>query len=576
MICLKSRQAMHGYGQKVFAIERSIVKATDIVAFFPVPDGMTYALHIFEMIAASLSNISERKSGRLLNALIEIGHELASTTDLEELLDSVLRVARDVFRFENAIVRLLGDDGLHLITAAAYGYTEDAMKPIQIGHGVMGRTAEVQKPILVEDVRNLPDYVPGIPGARCELAVPLTCKNKLVGVLNVESPRPGAFSSGDIEPLMILGRQAAIAIENARLHNRLRTMADGYRNLHEFNERILKSVSLGIYTVDNDLMITSWNHRMVEMSGVSVERAVGAKLHELFPNLIAEGVIERVNQVLQSGKKAKLRLLHRQLNGTNRFQKRRLAPLHDGEDVTGVVIIVEDITEFKRLLDQTVQSEKLAEVGRLSAGIAHEINNPLAMVAYATELLKREKPLSAFQEEMLEKIEVEVERLKNLTGGLLSFSSNRETQSRVVNLTDLIAEVLKLLRFELQRKSIQLETDFGETPVISADPNKLKQVIINLVMNSVHAMQSQGRILLTTRVNSDGMLELLIRDDGPGIAAELMGQVFEPFFTTKAEGEGTGLGLYICQNIIREHGGTITVESQPGEGTSFIISLPAE
>jgi PAS domain S-box-containing protein len=315
---------------------------------------------------------------------------------------------------------------------------------------------------------------------------------------------------------------------------------------------------------------------MVEMSGVTVERAVGAKLQELFPNLIAEGVIERVNQVLQSGKKAKLRLLHRQLDGTNRFQKRRLAPLHDGEDVTGVVIIVEDITEFKRLLDQTVQSEKLAEVGRLSAGIAHEINNPLAMVAYATELLKREKPLSAFQEEMLEKIEVEVERLKNLTGGLLSFSSNRETQSRVVNLTDLIAEVLKLLRFELQRKSIQLDTDFGETPVISADPNKLKQVIINLVMNSVHAMQGQGRIVLTTRVNSDGMLELLVRDDGPGIAPELMGQVFEPFFTTKVEGEGTGLGLYICQNIIREHGGTITVESQPGEGTSFIISLPAE
>ena len=141
---------------------------------------MAYALMICTMMTANLPNVSEQKSGRLLNALVEIGQELASTTDIEELLDSLLRVARDVFRFENAIIRLLDDDGLHLVAAAAFGYTEEAMGPIMIGQGVMGRTAEVQKPILVEDVRKLPDYVPGIPGAQCELAVPLNSKNKLV------------------------------------------------------------------------------------------------------------------------------------------------------------------------------------------------------------------------------------------------------------------------------------------------------------------------------------------------------------------------------------------------------------
>ncbi len=527
------------------------------------------------MIATTMTEISEYKSERLLNALIEIGQELASTTDLEELLDTVLRVARDVFHFENAIVRLLDSDGLHLIAAAAYGYTEDAMGPIQIGQGVMGRTAEVQRPILVEDVNKLPDYVPGIPGARCELAVPLISKKQLVGVLNVESPQPGAFSNADIEPLMILGRQAAIAIDNAKLYDRLRQVSEGYRHLHEFNDRILKSVNLGIYTVDKRLVITSWNNRMVEMSGINTERAVGARLGELFPNLIGEGVIERVKQVLQSGSKAKLRLLHRQLDGTNRFQKRRLAPLRDGDEIMGAVVIVEDITEFKRLLDQTMQSEKLAEVGRLTAGIAHEINNPLAIVAYAAELLKREKPLSSFQEEMLDKIEMEVERLKNLTGSLLSFSSSRVNQNRLVNLNDLVSDVARLLRFELQRKSIQLDTDFTEVPVVMADPNKIKQVIINLVMNAVHALEGQGKILLATSINN-GMLELSVKDDGPGIATELQDQVFAPFFTTKPEGEGTGLGLYICQNIIREHGGFIKLESQPGQGTQFRICLPVE
>ena len=539
-------------------------------------NGMACALPTNKMIATGLPNISEQKSARLLNALIEIGQELASTTDLQELLDSLLRVSRDVFHFENAIIRLLDEDGLHLLAAAAYGYTEEAMEPIQIGQGVMGRTAEIQRPILVEDVSKLPDYVPGIPGAQCELAVPLICKNKLVGVLNVESPQPAAFSNEDIEPLMILGRQAAIAIENARLYGSLTKMSDSYRQLYEFSDRILKSVNLGVYTVDTAKVITSWNSKMAEMSGIPVEQAIGKRLDELFPNLVAEGVIERVDRVLQSGKKEKLRLLHRQLNGTDRFQKRRLAPLRDGDNVTGVVIIVEDITEFKRLLDQTIQSEKLAEVGRLSAGIAHEINNPLSMVAYATELLRREETLTDFQEEMLDKIETEVDRLKTLTGGLLSFSSNRSVLNRVVNLNDLIAEVLKLLRFELQRKSIRLETRFSEVPVITADPNKLKQVVINLVMNAVHALRGEGSVVLATGINQKGNLELLVKDDGPGMSAELQGQVFAPFFTTKPEGEGTGLGLYICQNIIREHGGTISLESQPGEGTVFRICLPVE
>ncbi len=497
-------------------------------------------------------------------------------TDLEELLDSVLRIAREVFRFENAIIRLLDDDGRHLLAAAAYGYTEDAMAPIEIGQGVMGRTAEVQKPILVEDVSRLPDYVPGIPGARCELAVPLISRKKLVGVLNVESPTPGAFSQADIEPLMTLGRQAAIAIENAKLYHRLRKVSEGYRHLHEFNERILKSVNLGIYTVDNQLVITSWNRRMTEMSGIDEDRAIGSSLDELFPNLIQEGVIERIRQVLVSGSKAKLRVLHRQLDGTDRFQKRRLAPLRDGNEVVGAVVIVEDITEFKRLMDQTVHNEKLAEVGRLTAGIAHEINNPLAILAYAAELLGREQPLSGFQEEMLEKIKAEVERLKSLTGGLLSFSSTQETKNRLVNLNDLVAEVARLLRFELQRKSIRLDTEFGTVPVINADPNKIKQVLINLVMNAIHALRGQGRILLATGLNSDGMVELRVEDNGPGIPMAIQGQVFTPFFTTKPEGEGTGLGLYICQNIVREHGGQIRLESHPGQGTLFRICLPAE
>ncbi len=135
---------------------------------------------------------------------------------------------------------------------------------------------------------------------------------------------------------------------------------------------------------------------------------------------------------------------------------------------------------------------------------------------------------------------------------------------------------MRLLRFELQRKSVQFETVFGDIPVITADPNKLKQVIINLIMNAVHALEGEGRVVLETGIGGDGMLQLCVRDNGPGIPEEIQEQIFAPFYTTKPEGEGTGLGLYICQNIVREHSGTISVQSLPGEGTTFCISLPQE
>ncbi len=350
---------------------------------------------------------------KLLKALIEIGQELASTIDLDVLLNRILRISSDVFHFENAIIRLLDETSGLLVTAASYGYAEEVTRPgIRLGQGVMGKVALGGKPILVEDVQQLPDYVPGICGARSELAVPLVAKEKVLGVFNVESQQSHAFRNEDIAPLMMLAGQAAIAIENARLYENLRSVSARYQELHQFNSRILKSANLGIYTVDAGLCITSWNRTMEEMSGFGEADVLGRNLFELFPTLEEEGFADRMRRVLQRGAPEKLRLAHRNLQGELRFQKRRLTPLQEEGITTGLVVIVEDITEFKRLLEQTIQSEKLAEVGRLSAGIAHEINNPLAVISYAAQLLLREENFSEFQREILERVESETNRLK--------------------------------------------------------------------------------------------------------------------------------------------------------------------
>ncbi len=518
----------------------------------------------------------QSKQQRLLQALIGIGQELASTVELEELLDRLLRVSREVFLFENAIIRLFEPGRPVLATVASYGYSDVAARmELKLGQGVMGKVAMTGEPILLTDITDRPDYVPGISGARSELAVPLVAKDRVIGVFNVESRKPNAFGEEDIEPLMILASQAAVAIENARLYDNLRTVSHRYQSLHRLNERILKSVSLGIYAVDEGMTITSWNRKIEEMSGLSEENALGKNLFELFPALEDEGVAERIRRVLRTGKAEKVRLAHRNLRGELRFQKRRLAPLKDGERTTGVVVIVEDVTEFKRLLEQIIQSEKLVEIGRLSAGIAHEVNNPLAVIAYAAQLLEREENLSDFQQEMVERIGSEVERLRALTGSLLSFSRAKEMVRRETDLNEILRDVLRLVRFDLSRQAITLEESYGELPRVLADANKLKQVFINLLMNAAQAMKKGGGVSVTTRRSRPKEVEIAIADNGPGIPPDVLERIFEPFFTTKKEGEGTGLGLYVCRNIIREHSGKLLVDTRVGGGTTFRILLPA-
>jgi len=525
-----------------------------------------------EIHTGSLPDAQQQK---LLQAQIDIGRKLASNSEQDELLPQILHLSCDIFGFENAIIRLLDAGTGDLVTVASFGYPEDAEKVrIVLGQGVMGQVALTGKPLLVGDVEEEPGYIGGISGARSELAVPLIARGRVIGVFNVESCQPHAFARTDIAPLLSLAGLAAIAIENSRLCRELQDTSNRNRELDQLNRQILRSASLGVYTLDMKLRITSWNRRMEEFSGVPADKALGQKLLKLFPHLRGEGFEEALLQVIEGGEPGKLKLAHRNLRGELRFQKRRLAPLRDGVAVTGVLVMVEDITEFRRLLDQTIQSEKLAEVGRLSAGIAHEVNNPLAVISYATQLLQREEGQSDEQQELLQRIGEEVERLKTLTGGLLSFSRSGETVLRATDLHQILQDVLLLVRYELGRKNIELIEDYTAVPLVMADPNKLKQVFINLAMNAAQAMGREGRLKVSTGKTPAGDALVVIADNGPGIPEDIQAQIFEPFFTTKKEGEGTGLGLYLSRNILAEHNAELSLHSAPGQGAEFSITFP--
>ncbi len=229
----------------------------------------------------------------------------------------------------------------------------------------------------------------------------------------------------------------------------------------------------------------------------------------------------------------------------------------------------------EQLLEQLAFSEKMAELGKLSAGMVHELNTPLSVIVSAAQMILREEGLSEFTREMVERIDLEAQRLSQFTKGLLSFARQEEGVVTEADVNQLLREVMAFLKYEAQKRSVTVmeELDY-HLPSILADGNRLKQIFINLIMNALQAMENGGALLLRTSMPDDESIEIQIADTGTGISADSLGRVFEPFYTTKTAEAGTGLGLYITKSIVERLGGKMGVQSVVGEGTTFVVAFP--
>jgi two-component system NtrC family sensor kinase len=241
--------------------------------------------------------------------------------------------------------------------------------------------------------------------------------------------------------------------------------------------------------------------------------------------------------------------------------------------------LAENLTAECRLdedfLDQLAWNEKMAELGQLAVGMVHELNTPLSVIVSAIQLILREEELSPSVKEMVERINLEAQRLAQFTKGLLTFARRDEEGVGEADLNQVLREVLQFLRYEAQKRSIVVaeDLDFHLLPV-AADPNRLKQIFMNLVMNAFQAMEGGGSLLLRTSQVDDRRVAVQITDTGTGIPKHALARIFEPFYTTKTAGEGTGLGLFITRKLVEAYAGTITVASREGEGTCFTITFP--
>ena len=256
------------------------------------------------------------------------------------------------------------------------------------------------------------------------------------------------------------------------------------------------------------------------------------------------------------------------------------AGLDEGQNPTKDTIhfLIRDIEQKKLMEARMAQADKLASIGELSSGIAHEINNPLGIIQGYTQLLLRNEDPENERSADLRIIEKHVKNCKVIVEDLLSFARGGETLKEPADLHKVMDEVLQFLHYEPGHQDLAISKEYAlDLPMVQVDKKKIRQVIMNLVINASHAVEGKGKLLLATDYDPEKALaSIWVRDNGPGIPKQNLARIFDPFFTTKPTGQGTGLGLSVSYGIIKSHGGDISVESAPGEGASFHITLPAE
>jgi two-component system, NtrC family, sensor kinase len=406
----------------------------------------------------------------------------------------------------------------------------------------------------------------------------LRFQGRQVGIIALgELPKGCHFSSEDLELLSALAGYAAIALENANLYGSVETKARELERLTTYTESIIESINVAVLALDREGRITSCNRAFEDLYHVKRQPITGSPIENLLPaDVIA--LMQRAagtkGWVLESSANIfKLYLENRA--GKRLIVNLSLIPLQNLLATnTGLLIVLDDITEKVRLEDQLMQAEKLSSIGLLAAGIAHEVNTPIAGISSYTQMLLKETSESDRHRPILKKIEKQTFRAAEIVNGLLNFSRLSDTQFRSLDINQLIHDSLALLDHQLQRNHIKVESRLSDAlPPVFGNTGKLQQVFVNLFLNAQDAMPYGGELDIQTGM-IESMIVVDISDTGLGISEENLKRIFDPFFTTKAVGKGTGLGLAVTYGIVQEHGGRIFVDSDFGKGTHFRLKLP--
>jgi len=406
----------------------------------------------------------------------------------------------------------------------------------------------------------------------------VACKSRgrAIAFVAVTRTTEGDFlSSDDLDLLVTLSNYVAIAIENSRLYSSLQSKADEYERLKEFSENIVESINVGILAAGLDGRVESWNTQIEKLTGVRRADALGRSLCELFPAELCQKFDE-----LRSGEGVhnvyRMTLRPRLPVARESIVNLAIAPLVS-KDLTqiGRLIIFDDVTDREELERRLVQADKLSSIGLLAAGVAHEVNTPLAVISTYAQMLAKQVSGDDQKARLLDKIAKQTFRASEIVNSLLNFSRTSPTDFAEVDLNRIIRETASLVEHQFQTAGVATDLALAENlPLIRGNSGKLQQVFLNLFINAKDAMP-QGGVLTVRSHSAGGCAVLEVSDTGQGIPPEHLARIYDPFFTTKGPKKGTGLGLSISYGIVHEHDGIIEVDSSVGGGTRFRLEFPA-
>jgi len=568
-----------------------------------------------------LMKAEEDPKSKEINALLEISKAIASGLYLEDILRLIVKVTANLMDSKICSLWILDAKEQKLKLKATQSISEEYLKErnLAMGEGVVGHVALRNQPIAILNVLKDPLYkekeLAKKEGLVSMLSVPMCIKDRVIGVINCYTSYPHSFSKNEEEILTTVANQAAICIENSGLMETL--------DIDEILRLVLEGVTKNIGFDRARLYLVNEKRNILECKmavGIDEERIKGIALR-LDPedSVVARSIFEKQPFIIQDASKdprvnpmikekfnlhslVVIPLLVKEkalgaiaadsVESNKSITKEALESMMAFAQQAGLAIhnafMYQELKTFSRQMEEKIQkttadlskteaqlirSEKLAALGQLAAGIAHEIRNPLTSINILIHSLTENVPSGIPQKEDLKVIEEEIHRINEIVDQFLRFAKPAPPLLKKADVISIFEETLQLLRPQIEKQGIVIQKEFQPLPPILMDREQMKQVILNLLLNAVQAMPKGGHLSVKGHIpKGDRWIKLSIQDSGVGISGEDINKLFDPFFSAK-EG-GMGLGLSIAHRIIDQHHGKIEVESSPGEGTLFTVWLP--
>ncbi|HEU5262117.1 MAG TPA: ATP-binding protein [Gemmatimonadales bacterium] len=492
----------------------------------------------------------------LLAQLTTFAQELAGAFRPATVVELVARTLTELLKPDRLSIVLLDAETNRLAvtydTSVVPARTDDPLLQLALRRGPLVFPRDVKDEARRRGAQ-LGEESPG-----CWIGAPLVAAGRTMGAVSLAGGRAGAFGKGELTLVTAVLAQAAIALENARLVELLSSAKREW-------EKTVDAITQAICIVDAHGLVRRANRVFADLIQQPVTAIPGRPWLGLLPPTWSDPVARAIAEPAPTSV---------EIRAGERLLLLTAIPM---AEPGSAVLVVEDQTERRRLQEQLIQSEKMSAIGQLIAGIAHDLNNPLASVVGFSDFLAEAGGIPPQLAEPIQVIRQEAERAATIVKNLLSFARSQEGERKLQPIRSILESTLVLLRNQLMSNKVEatLEVE-ADLPDVEVNANQIKQVFVNLINNANQAIASDapsGRIWVTAKRQRDA-IAVSITDSGPGMADEIARHVFEPFFTTKGEGEGTGLGLSICQGIVREHGGRILLDTKPGGGATFTVELP--